>query len=183
MTGIIHQDDTRLALHVLDPDDAHLGIDRPERDPLRVFRSIVIIPEPGFPGVPIVADDQTVKSQLGKAPVAGGDSCREHIADGHAYRPDDLVFVKGYIRIAFCKGPAAFLRLRMVMRRTDHQLVNSIFFLADLLHALTGEHRQVDGNKCQAPAILLQHQAAGIYRIVEGLVARRRDIHLGGAGQ
>ena len=64
---------------VLDLDDPDLRVDRTERDPFGVLGRVMVVAEPRFAGMPVLAHDQAVEPQLGKAPVPGGDPRREHV--------------------------------------------------------------------------------------------------------
>ena len=130
----------------------------------------------------VLADDQPLEAQLGKAPAPGGNPGGEHIRYGQPHRLDDLLFVEG-LQIAVLGGFAGLGRGGMVMRRANKNLRHAIFLLADGLHVFAGEDRQIHGDKGEAFAVDFQHQAPGVHGVVERLIRNRSDAHFGGAGQ
>ena len=64
MAGVIYHDGARLAFHVFDLDDPDLRVDRAEGDPFGILGRVMVIPEPGFAGMPVLARDQAVEPEL-----------------------------------------------------------------------------------------------------------------------
>ena len=81
----------RLALAVFDFDNPNLGVHRPERNAVGVLAGVMIVRNPGFPGMPVITNDQAIEAQLRKAPVASGNPRGEEVLGGGVHCLEDLL--------------------------------------------------------------------------------------------
>src|SRR5579872_6536639 len=94
VAGVIHDQAACPTFQVFNFDNPDLRVNRSERNPVWVLAQVMIVRDPGFPGMPILANDQPIEPQLRETPVSRGNARREHALHGRAHSLKNLLLVE-----------------------------------------------------------------------------------------